>query len=238
MMLYHEFYFRDSSKGYERKPGDEFIRISDELIKKMEPDLKEYKFAWCEYDEPRYGFGSQVTVMSPEEVRQLKECLLKQSENEWEYHKFMWMLDKALKEGRELVHDGGEPWGPYHSFVICDKLPTEETMKDRRIDYRYYMSNYLHVHMPDQFIMKNYDVFKHVQLYWGSMNKKGGGFDYYGHTWITPQMAQELLDLMDNYLKDDISEAAEYFVGEEYDLLVSILKTAIAENKVVLHFGI
>lgn len=234
-MLNHKFYFEGA-----KKDGDGYIRISDALIEKMGKDLIRYKFHWCEYDEPQYGFGSQVLSLGMKEVRQLKECLSRQPETEWEYQKFMGMLDRAIVEGRELMHDSGAPWGPFHDFVICDAFPTKEGMHEdgKRIDYTYFRRKYALIKIPDQFIMENYDVFKHVQLYWSGTVDLGGGFHYYGDTWITTQMAQELLDFMEEYLRGNTSEAAVYFKGREYDILVSILETAIAENKVVIHFGI
>lgn len=51
-------------------------------------------------------------------------------------------------------------------------------------------------------------------------------------------MAQELLNVMAEYLKDNMSEEAMYFRGREYDVLVEILEEAVAKNKVVIHFGI
>lgn len=67
---------------------------------------------------------------------------------------------------------------------------------------------------------------------------KKGGFNYYGITILSPQMARELLDVMEKFLNSNISEEAEYFKGKEYDALCEILNEAILYDKFVIHFGI
>lgn len=228
-MLNHKFYF--CGAGKENK--NDYIRISNELMKKMRVDLRKYKFTWCEYDEPRYGLSNQVNMLSSEELMQIRECLLKQSEDEWEYDKFMGFLERAIFEAKEVRYEYVTTWGLMHKFYICDVFPTESIM-----DYNYYKYNYDYISIHDQFIMENYNVFKNVKLYWNNTETVGNGFAYYGETLISTQMAQELLDVMAEYLKDNMSEEAMYFRGREYDVLVEILEEALAKNKVVIHFGI
>lgn len=92
--------------------------------------------------------------------------------------------------------------------------------------------------MQDQFIMENYDIFKTVEMYWENTKEKKRGFNYYGITIISPEMAHELLDAMEMFLDGNISEKAEYFRGKEYDTLCTILNEAILHKKFVMHFGI
>lgn len=94
------------------------------------------------------------------------------------------------------------------------------------------------IKLPDQFIMENYNVFKRVKMYWESTEWKRDGFNYYGTTLITSNMAQDLLETMKDYLQNNTSEQAEYFAGREYELLSNILRKAVEEEKVILHFGI
>ena len=228
-MVNHKFYFEGANKD----DKENYIRISHELIKKMKSDLRKYKFIWREYDEPRYGLSDQVDVLKPKELRQVKACLLKQLKDEWEYDKFMSFIDRALAEGKDVMHDYSNWAGRRHNFVICDQFPTEEIM-----DYNYYLYNYDFIWISDQFISEYYDVFKKVDLYWNNTETKASGFCYYGETLISTQMAQELLDVMAAYLKDNMSEAAVYFRGRDYDVLVGVLEEAVAKNKVVIHFGV
>ena len=155
-MLNHKFYF--CGAGKENK--NDYIRISNELMKKMRVDLRKYKFTWCEYDEPRYGLSNQVNMLSSEELMQIRECLLKQSEDEWEYDKFMGFLERAIFEAKEVRYEYVTTWGLMHKFYICDVFPTESIM-----DYNYYKYNYDYISIHDQFIMENYNVFKNVKLY-------------------------------------------------------------------------
>lgn len=227
-MLNHKFYFEGATKDDKEK----YVRVSHELIEKMKPDLREFKFTWQECDEPRYGFSAYVKVLNAEELEQIKKCLLKQPKNEWEFEKFMRFIDKALAEGKDVIHDYFNWSGRRHEFVVCDEFPTEKIM-----DYNYYRYNYDFVLINDQYISENYGVFKNVKLYWNDTETKDDGFNYYGRTLISTRMAQELLDAMAEYLKDNTSEEAVYFKGKDYDVLVGILEEAIMKNKVVIHFG-
>jgi len=223
-MLNHKFYLSGASK----EDKDSYIRISDKFIEKIKPDLLRYKFTWSGYEYPRNGLSPDITVIKLEELNQIKCCLLKWSADK-EYNKFMLLINRAIAKGKEIIHESGSPGSLVHDFIICSEFPEE-------IDYKDYKANFIKI--QDQFIMENYDVFKTVELYWENTENKIGGFNYYGTTLITPQMAQELIDAMAKFLKDNDSEEAEYFVGEEYDILVEILNKAIADNKVIIHFGI
>ena len=225
-MLNHKFYILNADKS----DKEVYIRISDTLIKKMKSDLLKYKFTWSGYEVPKYGLSSDGTTIKADEVNYLRECLMKQSEQEKEYQKFMALINKALFEKKEIIHDDGSDGSLVHDFIICDGIPLVD-------DYYNYKNHSIKI--QDQFIMENYDVFKTVKMYWGGdTKKKGGGFDYYGITIISPQMARELLDVMEEFLDGNTSEKAKYFKGKEYDTLCEILNEAILHNKFVMHFGI
>lgn len=224
-MLNHKFYISDADK----KDSAVYIRISDTLIEKMKSDLFKYKFTWSGYEVPQYGLSSDITIIRTDEVNYLRECLIKQSEQEKEYQKFMALINKALLEKKEIIHESGSVGSLVHDFVICDEIPTI-------ISYSKYKNHFIKI--QDQFIMENYDVFKTVKMYWENTEDKKGGFNYYGITILSPQMARELLDVMEKFLNDNISEETEYFKGKEYDALCEILNEAILYNKFVIHFGI
>ena len=224
-MLNHKFYISDAKQD----ESDCYIRISNIFIEKMVPDLHKCKFTWNGYDKPKYGLSPDITVIKPEALIQIKDCLSKQSEYEEEYPKFMRLVDKALAGRKEVIHESGRPGRLVHDFVICSDFP-------ENIDYKTLKNQFIQI--QDQFFMENLDVFEPVKLYWENTENKNEGFNYYGTTLINPQMAQELINAMTEFLKDNATEKAKYFIGEEYDQLVEILSKAILENKVIIHFGI
>lgn len=224
-MLNHKFYILDADKN----DREFYIRISDTLIEKMKSDLLKYKFTWSGYEVPKYGLSSDITTIKADEVNGLRDCLMKQSEQEKEYKKFMALINKALLGKKEIIHENGSVGSLVHDFVICDEIPTI-------ISYSQYKNHFIKI--QDQFIMENYDVFKSVEMYWENVKVKKRGFNYYGITIISPQMAHELLDVMEEFLDGNISEKAEYFKGKEYDTLCAILNEAILHNQFVIHFGI
>lgn len=224
-MLNHKFYIMDADKN----DREVYIRISDTLIDKMKSDLLKYKFTWSGYDVPKYGLSSDITTIKTDEINGLRDCLMKQSEQEKEYKKFMALINKALLGKKEIIHENGSVGSLVHDFVICDEIPTI-------ISYSQYKNHFIKI--QDQFIMENYDVFKSVEMYWENTKVKKRGFNYYGTTIISPQMAQEVLDVMKEFLDGNISEKAEYFKGKEYDTLCAILNEAILRNQFVIHFGI
>lgn len=222
-MLNHKFYL----DGADENDMARYIRISDTFIEKMKPDLSQYKFLWNGYECPQYGLSHDFTIIKLEELKQLKACVLNYSEQSKEKNKLNTLIDKAIEEKKELIHKS--PDCMPHDFVICTEFPDE-------INYNNYKNEFIKI--PDQFIMENYNVFNKVSLYWGSTKEKGNGFNYYGVTLISSKMAQELIDTMENYLKNNTSEQALYFVGREYSILLDILIKAVEEEKVILHFGI
>lgn len=224
-MLNHKFYILDADRSHK----EVYIRISDTLTEKMKSDLLKYKFTWSGCEVPKYGLSSDITTIKTDEVNYLKECLMKQSEREKEYQKFMMLINKALLEKKEIIHENGSVGSLVHDFVLCDDIPPI-------INYSNYKNCF--IKMQDQFIMENYDIFKTVEMYWENTKEKKRGFNYYGITIISPEMAHELLDAMEMFLDGNISEKAEYFRGKEYDTLCTILNEAILHKKFVMHFGI
>lgn len=224
-MLYHEFSLFDSAADKEYN----MIRISDSFVQKMIPELSKYKFTWSGYCQPKYGLSRDFTIIQPKEVIQLKTCLLHQSHSQREYAKFLKLIDNALENHLGIIHQNGAPGHLTHKFILCDKVPEQLSILLYRDSC---------VEIQDQFIRENYDVFKNVFLYWSYPNQTGPGFNYYGTTIITPPMAQSLLDIMARFLDNNLSEMAEYFVGEEYDALCTLLKKAIERNQFLIHFGI
>lgn len=224
-MLNHKFYILNADKS----DREVYIRISDTLIEKMKSDLIKCKFTWSGYEVPKYGLSSDITTIKADEVNGLRDCLMKQSEQEKEYKKFMALINKALLEKKEIIHENGSVGSLVHDFVICDEIPTI-------ISYSQYKNHFIKI--QDQFIMENHDVFKSVEMYWKNTKVKKGGFNYYGITIISPQMAHDLLDVMEEFLDGNISEKAEYFKGKEYDTLCAILNEAILHDQFVIHFGI
>lgn len=224
-MLYHKFSF------FERNINEEYntIRISDSFVQKMIPDLLKYRFTWNGYSHPKYGLSQDFTIIKPGKVGQLKACLLLQPQGEREYGKLLKFIDEALANHLGIIHQNGAPSRLVHEFMLCDKLPQE-------LNIRLYRDSC--VKIQDQFILENYDVFKKVSPYWDSLNHTGPGFNYYGTTIITPPIAQLLLDAMSQFLESDSSEAAEYFPGEEYDILCDLLRKSVADRQFLIHFGI
>ena len=222
-MLNHTFEFMDNK--------DKSIRISDKFMQKMKLDLLKYKFTWNGYDEPRYGLNNGGwTFINPDQIAQLKSCLLKQSENEKEYTKLMDFIELALKENKEIHHIDGAG-SMVHPFIICEKMPADLKNIPASLIIK-------KIHIHDQFILDYYEVFSEAPLYWDFLSADKNGFNYYGNTIISPEAAQKLIDAMDKYLKDNHSEEAEYFLGEDHDLLREMLTKAILENMYIIHFGL
>lgn len=223
-MLNHKFYISDENK----EDNNKYIRISNEFIEKMKADLLKFKFTWND-DILQYGLSSDFTIIKPDQLIQMKNCLLKQPEYGEEYYKFLRLINKALLEKVEIIHESGSPGHLVHDFVICSEFP-------RKIDYNNYKNQFIKI--QDQFIMENFDVFDSVKLFWEDTNHLEEGFNYYGTTLINSEMALKLIHAMNNFLKNNDSEKAEYFIGEEYNKLTEILDMAISDFKVIIHFGI
>lgn len=221
-MLNHRFYLESNSNQRE------FIRISDKFIKKMESELLRHRFIWNGYDEPMNGLNKGLTFFKINDIKVLRTCLLEHS-GEKEYNKFMNFIDRAISVGAEICHEDGSHGSLAHGFILVSDLPDEISYRDFEKDA---------IKIQDQFIREYYDVFKNVEMFWDTTEEKGNGFNYYGDTIITPIMAQELVNNINEFLTNHGSEEAEYFVGEEFDLLLNILNQAVLENKYIVHFGI
>lgn len=224
-MLYHKFSFFESNINEEYNT----IRISDSFVQKMMPELLKYKFTWSGYSRPKYGLSRDFTIIRPRKIGQLKACLMLQPQSEHEYAKLLKFIDEALANQLGIIHQNGAPSNLVHEFMLCDKLPQE-------LSIRLYRDSC--VKIQDQFILENYDVFKEVFLYWNSLNQTGPGFNYHGTTIITPPMAQLLLDTMSQFLENNSSEMAEYFIGEEYDILCDLLRKSVTYHQFLIHFGV
>ncbi|MHC5218368.1 hypothetical protein ACYSNR_17160 [Enterococcus sp. LJL128] len=230
-MLNHKFHFYDGHFDCSCFKEEDFIRISDKLIKKIEPSLKNDEFIEYSSDETVFGLSRYGTVLDEQNIKRLKAILTLNAENEAEYRKFMNFLNAALADKKQVLHLDGSPsyGGLIHNFALRDTLSEDEdfwAFRNETID------------IQDQFIMENYNVFKNIEMYWQTAKEFGPGFNYYGITVITPAIAQHFLEVIADYLHGNESEQAAYFIGEEWDTLESILKTAAAENKIIVHFGI
>jgi len=118
-----------------------------------------------------------------------------------------------------------------HDFILCSRCPDnlEEFLLEKR-------SEFTKIH--DQFIQEYYEVFSNVKLFWNEVGNYGDGFCYYGISIITPEMAEDLKVAIVHYLKDNKTEKAEYFLGEELDVLNDLLEESVKSKKILLHFGI
>lgn len=224
-MLNHKFYF----EGAEKEEEGCYIRISNPFMETIQRDLNHCRFIWNGCEELQYGLGPDITIIRPDELNQIKECLLNQEVCTDESEKLMKFVDRAMSEKKQVIHENGSPGSMVHDFVICSEFPETIAYTDYRDKF---------VKIQDQFILDNYDVFEKVELYWGNTQTVERGFNYYGVTLLSTQMAQQLKDAMSDFLEHNTSEKAAYFAGEEYDTLTALLDKAIKENKGIIHFGI
>lgn len=230
-MLYHIFYKYDENFQIQFVQEDDFIRISHSLIKELSHCLSKHIFTEYNSEHKTYGLSRSDTLLDKEDILYLQKCLVSKGSNSSEYVKFMSFLEDCLSNGKQVFHVDGSPSkvGLLHDFILCEELPKD-------LDPRKYKR--MSIKIQDQFIMENYDVFKNVKMYWNNMNTIDQGFNYYGITIITPEIAKKLLETVRNFLEGNRSEQAEYFIGDEWDTLKQILETSISEDKLVIHFGI
>jgi len=224
-------YKRTDSSDLGHENGNDFIRISDELVQNLNQDLKKYKFISrnSREGEEVEGLCEATTLIDEKGILYLKGALLSQTCIEKEVKKFLAFIDRCLQHGNVIIHRDAA-YKMCHKFVILDNIPSEiESSND-------FQGELLKIY--DQFIMEHYDVFKKVEMYWNDTHKKGGGFNYYGVTILTPEMTKNLIDEIERFLENNESEEAEYFLGEEYNQLMVIFNKSISENKYVIHFGI
>lgn len=230
-MLNHKFYKYDERFNIQYVSEEDFIRISNQLIVNLKTSLSMHLFTDYYSEQKIWGLSESSTLLDRNDILYLQKCLVLKSNNSTEQRKFMSFLDNCLSNEEQVLHVDGSPstGGLIHDFVLCKELPKD-------IDPRNYKS--VGVNVQDQFIEENYDVFKNVKMYWNSLDKVDYGFNYYGVTIITPEVAENILQTVKIFLKDNKSEQAEYFVGDDWDTLKQILETAISEDKFIIHFGI
>lgn len=230
-MLNHKFYIYE--EGFDLKESEKypFIRVSNNFLEKMSLDLKKHVFTSYSTSGKVNGLSKEGTLLKKEDIKYVISCLKLQSADEKEHGKLNDFLEKCLQKEKDVLHVDGRPsyGGLKHEFVLVDYIPKE-------IHYRDFKNHFISI--QDQFIRENYKVFSKISMNWEELETIGNGFNYYGTTIISPNNAKELLDVIEEYLYDNSSEEAEYFVGEEYETLKNILKTAVGENQYIVHFGI
>ncbi|MBX8936903.1 hypothetical protein [Enterococcus gilvus] len=230
-MLNHKFYKYDENFQIQFVQEDDFIQISHSLIEDLSNCLSKHIFTEYNSEQKVYGLSGSDTLLDKKDILYLKKCLILKGNNFPEYAKFMSFLEECLSNGNKVFHVDGSPSeiGLLHDFILCKELPKD-------LDPRKYKS--ISIKIQDQFIEENYDVFKQIKMYWNNMNTVDQGFNYYGITIITPEIAKKILETVRIFLEGNKSEQAKYFVGDEWDILKQILETAISEDKLIVHFGI
>lgn len=230
-MLNHKFYKYDENFQIDSVQEEDFIRISNRLIEDLKSCLSRHKFMEYYSEETDYGLSKGVTLLDTEDILYLQNCLVLKGNTSPEYVKFRSFLENCLSNGKQVFHVDGSPStaGLIHDFVLCKEVPDD-------LDPRKYKS--ISIKIQDQFILDTYDVFKDVDMYCNNLDNLEQGFNYHGITIITPEIAEKILQTGRTFLKENKSEQAEYFVGDDWEILKQVLETAITEDKFVIHFGI
>lgn len=230
-MLNHKFYKYDENFQIEFVQEDDFIRISNRLIEDLKSCLSKHVFTEYNLGDKVYGLSRYNTLLDKEDILYLQNCLILKGSNSSEYEKFNSFLEDCLSSGKRVLHEDGSPLieGLIHDFVLCKEVP-------KKIDPRNYKS--MRIKIQDQFILDNYNVFKDVEMYCNNLDNLEKGFNYHGITIITPEVAKKILEAGQTFLKENKSEQAEYFVGDDWEILKQVMETAIAEDQFVIHFGI
>jgi hypothetical protein len=230
-LLNHRFYVYDESFNLSFVKEKDFIRISDEFIKKLELILKNRTFLEYSSREVIIGLSKCSTLLNSNDIQYLIQILTLNLSGENEFEKLISFFHSCLIRKKEVLHVDGSPstGGLIHNFALTSKIPSKIFHEDFKEN---------NVKLQDQFINDYYYVFKDVKMYWNEVGNIEEGFNYYGITIITPNMAKQLLDRMVEYIECDNSEAAEYFVGYDYDALKKLLNQSIVEKKYLIHFGI
>lgn len=117
----------------------------------------------------------------------------------------------------------------YHEFILQSEVSAD-------LSRLFVESNVVEIH--DQFILDNIDVFKAIRLYWNQIGNLEYGFCYYGFTIITPEMSSLLLKRIEEYLRGNKTEKAEFFKGKELNDLMLLLDGSINQRKYIIHRGI
>ena len=232
-MRNHRFYMYKRSEPSElgNISGDDFIRISDELIQKINHDLKKHKFISrnTKPGEEVDGLCEVTTLLDETGIIYLKESLLSQSGGNKEIKKLISFIERCSQQGNVIVHINEGIGTLSHDFALLCDIPNE-------INYNDFRDEFTKVH--DQFIREYYNVFEKVEMYWNDMHTTGKGFNYYGVTILSPEISENLIYEITKFLENNESEEAEYFIGEEYDALIEILNKSVSESKYIIHFGI
>ncbi|MGG5314613.1 hypothetical protein [Enterococcus sp. AZ072] len=230
-MLNHKFYKYDENFQIQFFQKDDYIQISNRLIEDLGNCLNKHQFTEYNSEKKVYGLSGNDTLLDREDILYVQNCISLKSSISPEYAKFRSFLEDCLSNGKQVLHIDGSPLtgSLIHDFILCKEIPKD-------LNPRKYKSTSIKI--QDQFIEENYNVFKDVKMYWNNLDTKDQGFNYYGITIITPEIAEKLLQTVEAFLAGNESEQAKYFVGDEWDTLKQILETAIAEDKFVIHFGI
>ena len=109
--------------------------------------------------------------------------------------------------------------GQYHKFCIMPEPPVSGQRYDEYEPHKY--RDVALVHDDDLLTIRHGGD---IVFYWHTLDVSGKGLAAYGITLISPEAAQKLVDIL---------PAEEAFLE-----LGGLLKTAISQNKYVIHFGI
>ncbi|MEO1769341.1 hypothetical protein [Candidatus Enterococcus ferrettii] len=230
-MLNHKFYKYDENFQIDSVQEEDFIRISNRLIEDLKSCLSRHVFTEYNLGDKVYGLSKYNTLLDKEDILYLQNCLALKGSTSSEYVKFRSFLEDCLSNGKQVLHEDGSPLtgGLIHDFILCKEVPDD-------LDPRKYKS--ISIKIQDQFILDNYDVFKDVDMYCNNLDNLEQGFNYHGITIITPEIAEKILQTGRTFLKGNKSEQAEYFVGDDWEILKQVLETAIADDQFIIHFGI
>ncbi|MBL1230371.1 hypothetical protein IW492_14130 [Enterococcus sp. BWB1-3] len=232
-MLNHKFYAYDENFNIQFVQETDFIRISNLLIESLKDRLNEHLFTDYYSEKKVHGLSDSATLLTNNDILYIKKCLIsvENTLKEKEIVKFLFFLEDCISIGKQVLHVDGSPStvGLVHRFLLCDKVP-------ENLDPRNFRNNTIKI--QDQFIGEYYDVFKDVNMYWDTVENLDQGFNYYGITIISPDIAKQLLFRMTEYLEGNRSEAAEYFIGDDYETLKMLLNKGITKGVYIIHFGI
>ncbi len=109
--------------------------------------------------------------------------------------------------------------GQHHEFCIMPKAPVQGQCYDEYEPHKY--RDVITIHDDD---LLTIDYGGETEFYWHTLDISGKGLAAYGITLISPDAAQKLIDIL---------PADEAFLE-----LGGLLRTAISQNRYVIHFGI
>ena len=111
--------------------------------------------------------------------------------------------------------------GLTHEFGIMQINPTIDSKFNNYEPQKY---NAISIH--DDCILPLLDRLNSYKCYWHSLDREEFGIAYYGITLIPPTTAKEFLNIF------------EYEKSDTYNEIVLLFKTAILDDKYIIHFGI